>query len=118
MAQLVAAGGQPTLNLEEVNKEIFGRLGYRDGDRFSNSTEGQDPMVMQLVAQLQQMQQAMAQLQQQVEDKEADRRVKLLETEMKEEGEDRRMAAELEARMAEKMVDLANPVAGEKVATA
>ncbi len=43
------------LNAEEVIKEIFGSLGYRDGSRFFKQ-DGADPVVQQLMAQLEEMQ--------------------------------------------------------------
>jgi hypothetical protein len=101
----------PVLKIEEVAKEIFGRLGYKDGVRFTYQQEGAN---QQLMFQIEQMGQAIQQLQAQLEDKQADRQVKLVETGMKEDGQDRRKAAELKTRIQEKIIDLRNPVVGEK----
>lgn len=46
------------LNVEEVIKELFGKLGYKDGGRFFD-TEKQDPMVAQLQATVEELQQAL-----------------------------------------------------------
>ena len=45
----------PGVNVEEVRKEIFGALGYKDGDRFFNE-EGGDPEKDQLMQQVQELQ--------------------------------------------------------------
>lgn len=42
---------------EELSKEIFGSLGYRDGSRFFKDNQDTDPMVKQLQQQVQQLQQ-------------------------------------------------------------
>lgn len=47
-------GFMETLNVAEIAKEVFGHLGYKDGSRFVISEE--DPRVMQLQEQMQQMQ--------------------------------------------------------------
>ena len=56
----------PGLNTQEVGKEIFGHLGYADGERF---TTVDNPQVLQLQAQLQQAMQLIQQLQQKAKDK-------------------------------------------------
>jgi len=56
----------PGINMKEVGKEIFGSLGYQDGTRFFTT---EDPQVMQLQQQLQQMQGVISQLQQKVQEK-------------------------------------------------
>lgn len=45
-------------NVEEIVKEIFGALGYRDGKRFFNF-DGQDPMVKMLMQQLEELQKSL-----------------------------------------------------------
>lgn len=45
------------LELEEITKEVFGKLGYKDGARFFKNDEEVNPEVQQLQAQLQQSQQ-------------------------------------------------------------
>lgn len=51
----------PGVNMEEVQKEIFGALGYRDGNRFFN--DGEDPSQAQIQQLQQQIQELQAQLQ-------------------------------------------------------
>jgi hypothetical protein len=110
------SGQPPSLNLEEVQKEIFGRLGHRDGARFfNNPQDGMDPQVEQLIMQMQQMEQVIQQMQVELQDKQADRDVKLLDTTIKQEAENQRKAAELKTRLVEKTMDLRNPVPGEKI---
>ena len=46
------------INIEEVIKEVFGAVGYRDGKRFFNFGK-QDPLVEMLMKKLQEMQQEM-----------------------------------------------------------
>jgi hypothetical protein len=110
------SGQPPSLNLEEVQKEIFGRLGHRDGARFfNNPQDGMDPQVEQLIMQMQQMEQVIQQMQAELQDKQADRDVKLLDTTIKQEAESQRKAAELKTRLVEKTMDLRNPVPGERI---
>jgi hypothetical protein len=47
-------GFAESLNVPEVVKEIFGQLGYKDGERFVNM--GEDPQIAELTSQLEQMQ--------------------------------------------------------------
>ena len=44
------------LSIEEVIKEIFGKLGYKDGRRFFKMGEDEDPMVARLKAMVEQLQ--------------------------------------------------------------
>jgi hypothetical protein len=46
-------GFAQSLNSQEIVKEVFGALGYKDGERFINME--QDPQVAELQAQLEQM---------------------------------------------------------------
>jgi hypothetical protein len=62
----LAKSPPPGVNLQEVGKEIFGHLGYSDGSRFFNSD---NPQVLALQQQLQQMQAEMQKMQQQLTDK-------------------------------------------------
>jgi hypothetical protein len=48
------------MNTEEVVKELFGKLGYKDGARFFNF-DGSDPRIKQLQDQVSQLQQQLAQ---------------------------------------------------------
>jgi hypothetical protein len=102
------------LNLGEVIKEVMSRLGYRDGARFWKTDQTQDPDKMKLMTAIQQLQQMMQQMQQQIDDENADRQVKLMMVENKEQGLDRRQGQELKTRIMEKLLDLKNPVSGEK----
>jgi len=47
-------GFAQSLNVQEVVKEVFSQLGYKDGERFVNMEE--DPRVAEMAAQLEQMQ--------------------------------------------------------------
>jgi hypothetical protein len=97
----------PGMNVQEVGQEIFARLGYKNGERFFTlDQEQEDPRVAQLMEAVQQLQAAL-------EDKNADRQVKLTETQMKEYGQNQRKAADLLTAAAMKEADLMNPVVGE-----
>jgi hypothetical protein len=102
-AKIMAAGGAPILKLDEVGKEIFGRIGLKSGSRFlvgADSKQIDPAQVQQMAMQMQQMQQMIQQLQAEVENKDKDRQVKLITQQMVQEGEDRRKAAELQTRLA------------------
>jgi hypothetical protein len=60
IGQLQAQGGG-NLNIEELGKEVFGAMGYRDGGRFIQ--EGEDPRIQQI---MQEAQAAIADLQEQL----------------------------------------------------
>jgi len=48
------------IDLDEVVKELFGKLGYKDGARFFSSLRGnEDPRVMELMKMVEQLQQAL-----------------------------------------------------------
>lgn len=115
----------PILKLPEVGREIFGRLGHKDGVRFILGQDEQDT----IMATMQQMQQAIQQLKAQLKDKEADRQARLTETQIREQGQSQRKMADIQAQVKGKVMDiesarqkmvfdaatkLANPVAGEK----
>lgn len=102
----------PTLNVEEVGRELFMRIGYKSGNRFV--FQGAQPGMAQIQQKMQEMAQVIQQLQAQLQDKERDRQVKLIERQMTEDNLNKRKIAELETRMEEKKLDLANPVVGEK----
>lgn len=112
-AQLV-----PSLDIVEISKEVFGRLGFKDGERFFRKDQQgqQDPEKMQMQAMIQQLTAAVQELQAAVKDKEADRQAKLMDTQMREEGQDRRTKAQMETQVVMKQMDLLNPVVGEKPA--
>lgn len=50
-----------TIDTEEVISEVFGKLGYKDGQRFFNNDEEQDPRIVQYEQAIQQLQQELAQ---------------------------------------------------------
>ena len=111
VAERQAKLGTPLLNLAEVGKEIFGRLGYKGGSRFMMNNESEEnQQIMELIDH---MGQQINQLQAELEDKQADRKLKLVETSIKEEGADRRKEAEIRSNVAMKAMDLLNPVVGE-----
>ena len=76
-----------------------------------NSESEENQQIMQMV---EQMQQQMQEMEAALEDKQADRTLKLVETQAKEEGLDKRKEADIRANMAMKAMDLLNPVPGEK----
>lgn len=100
----------PGLKINEVIKEVFGKIGYKSADRFFDM-EGEDSQQMAMV---QEMMQRIQQLEAALNDKGADRQAKLIETKMKEDNQNKRTEAELNTRMAEKAMDLMNPVSGEQ----
>ncbi|MDH5451737.1 MAG: hypothetical protein OEX14_00140, partial [Paracoccaceae bacterium] len=55
LGSIMGPGMVQQLNMDEVIKEVFGALGYRDGSRFFKK-DGPDPIVEQLTAQLEQLQ--------------------------------------------------------------
>jgi len=85
LVQLYGPNVLETSGVEAIASEIFGKAGYKDGQRFLNFKDGQgeDPRIQQLQAQLGQMGQIIQQLQGQVKDKNIDRQVKLAEAQMK-----------------------------------
>ena len=46
-----------SINLQELAKEVFGQLGYKDGTRFVSIDQEADPQIQQLQQQLQELQQ-------------------------------------------------------------
>ena len=92
------------LDTDEIFKEVFGRLGYKDGARFLVDME--DPKTAQLMAQIEQMNGIIQQLQAALADKEADRKAKLEETLIKEEAEDERLEKELDNKLILKHMDI------------
>jgi uncharacterized membrane protein YdfJ with MMPL/SSD domain len=89
-----------TMNMEEVGKEIFGRMGFKDGDRFLTNQK-QDPEKMQMQQQMQQMGQMIQQMQQQLKDKSAEQQAKLMAANLKEQHEDQRTDKKLRAGLME-----------------
>jgi len=58
LAEIVMSGIGNRVNIEEITKEIFGKLGYKDGARFFNMADG-DPRVAELEQKLQELQAAL-----------------------------------------------------------
>jgi hypothetical protein len=107
---------QGKFDIREIAKEVFGRIGYKDGARFFlEKLEGQkeDPEKMQMSEMMQQMQMAIEELQAQLQEKQSEQNTKIELERMKEVGRNRRMGAQLETDMVMKEMDLMNPVAGE-----
>jgi hypothetical protein len=50
----------PGLNMQEIRKEIFGALGYKDGDRFFDDEAAQDPEKQQMMEAIEQLKQQLA----------------------------------------------------------
>jgi hypothetical protein len=104
------------INVIEIAKEVFGFVGYEDGERFLIKELGEDPEKLQMSQMIEQLQAAVQELQQQIEVKQVEQEGKLRDTQMKEQGMDRRKAAELRAKLTEALIALQNPTAGEEVA--
>ena len=74
-----------TSGVQEIAKELFGKAGYKDGQRFLNfkNEQGDDPRIAQLQAQIGQLGQALQATQGQLQDKNLDRQIKMAEAQMK-----------------------------------
>jgi hypothetical protein len=99
----------PGMNLAEVGKEVFAMIGYQDGTRFF---EGDDPQKAMMQKQIQQMQQQIQQLTQQVKEKQTGHmltyrakteaaKAGVAREQVKQQGEDRRVAILHRGRMPE-----------------
>jgi hypothetical protein len=101
IGQLQAQGGG-NLNIEELGKEVFGAIGYRDGGRFIQ--EGEDPRIQQIkqeaeaaIADLQQkLQEAQSKHDVAVAQMETKRAEAIAKLEMSQEQADREHAMELQ----------------------
>jgi len=109
IGQFMATPAAMILDPMEVSKEIFGRLGYKDGQRFfqqqgqpgqPGQPGAQDPEKQQMAQAIQQMQQELQKKQQQLADKSADRQAKMAETQFNQENENKRFSAQLAATFA------------------
>jgi hypothetical protein len=105
----IASSGAPNITLEEISKEIFGALGYRDGKRFFSQEQAINAeQIKQAEAQLQQKAQILAKQEADITDKAdaVEDELQKLEFAKKElelakknlDAEYRRIAAELELR--------------------
>jgi hypothetical protein len=100
----IMADAPPGLKIGEIIKEVFGRLGYRDGSRFfENLDEAQQPQIMAMV---QQMQQTIQQLQMELEDNRAELQTKLTLQRMKDQEEFRRLIFESNHERNLKIMDI------------
>ena len=82
------------LNKDEITKEIFGALGYRDGARFFNKSDEDDPQVADLKKQVQQLTQ---QLDSGAAEKKAEGETKIQIQQLKEQGDTQRLQIKLQA---------------------
>ena len=78
--------GPAAPNIGEIQKEIWGRLGYKDGARFM----GQNPDVKAAQAQIQQLQQAIQQLQAELQSEDKKQQLEMEKTKMREDGQNQR----------------------------
>jgi uncharacterized small protein (DUF1192 family) len=60
LAEVVGPEIASRLNLEEIVKEVFGKLGYKDGMRFFLGLDQEDPRVASLMQQIEQLQAQLA----------------------------------------------------------
>jgi len=60
LAEILGPGLQAQLNLEEVVKECFGKLGYKDGMRFFQSGGKPNPQMAMLMRRVEELQQQLA----------------------------------------------------------
>jgi hypothetical protein len=99
VSEVKALMGEPVkgLNVPEIVKEIFGKLGYKDGGRFL--IEQDNPENAQMMAEIEGLQQVIQQLQAELADKEADREAKKEIELIKEEAEDERLEKELDNKI-------------------
>jgi len=103
----------PNLNMEEVQKEIFGRLGHKDGTRFFIKKEDMTQQEQQLMSEIEEQQKIIDKLTSELESKNSENLTKLHVTEMKEDGANVRKQAELETDVELEKIKLLNPVQGE-----
>ena len=104
-----------SLDVMEVAKEVFGFLGFKDGTRFFAKETGIDPEKQQMGQMIEQMKAVIQKLQGQIDNKALDADTKLKLAKIKEMGQDRRTSAQIQSGFAQKVLDLKNPVAGEKI---
>lgn len=99
-------------DVSEIVSEVFGALGYKDGERFfpGLDAEGQDPRIQQLTQQIQQLQQ---QLQGRQAEKQMDNQAKLQIEQMRQQGGDKdreldrwQTEVEVQADMQGKVMDI------------
>jgi len=91
----IAKAPPPGLKFDEVAKEVFGSLGYKDGERFLSQVNQQDPEKAQMAQVIQALQAEVQRLTAELENKQADRAAKILETRLKETGSTQRNRANI-----------------------
>lgn len=57
LVEIMASPVARRLNFDEVTKEIFGKLGYKDGARFFTKEEEEDPQIQALMDEIEQLKQ-------------------------------------------------------------
>jgi len=103
-ARELMAAPPPGMNVQEAVKEIFGRLGYKDGARFLIDQE--DPKMAPLLQQMEEMKGIIEQQQSELKDQEADRDAKKELELIKQEAEDERLDKELDNKLMLKHMDI------------
>jgi len=120
MIKEIMAEPIPGMNIKEIAEEIWGRLGYKTGERFFSQEE--DPRMEQMQQIIQQLQQELesknAELQANMVNSQADREARMMEIGIKEDNANKRKTAELISAAMMKQADLMNPVVGEKLGAA
>lgn len=101
------------INGDEVMREVFGALGYRDGSRFFTTQDEEDPQVAELKKQVEQLTQ---QIESGAAEKQAEGQVKLEAVQMKEQGDTQRMQMKLDAEKQVAQLDMQIKYIKEQVA--
>lgn len=92
----IAQAAPPSAKLDEIAKELFGAIGYRDGAKFLDFEQQEDPKMQELMAAIEEMQKVIDQKQIEQEGKLAVEDMKKAVAEMKEENENARNDAKLD----------------------
>lgn len=95
-------------NIEELSKEIFGRIGYDDGSRFVNLEQNQDPEKTQLSQMVQQ-------LQAQLESKMDELHTKIMVQQIKDQEAMKRLVLEIQGDKQMKLIDRDTDIILERV---
>jgi len=117
LAQMPPTAGV-TLRLDEIAKEIFANLGYKDGKRFLIIVDQKDPVMEKVNAMMQQLQQQITMLQKQLADKKEGIQAKLEQTRMKEDGETERLLIENRNQESLKKMDVGAKIDVAKIGAA
>lgn len=110
---IAGSQGPVPLNVMEIAKEVFGYLGFKDGERFLQQELGPDPEKMQMAQIIEQMQSVIQDLQAKIDSKVLDADTKLKLEKIRQMGNDRRLSQQIQSQFAQKVLDLQNPVVGE-----